>query len=58
MTRSELKEWLETCPNKDWFQAADDGQGVRIYFPVDEDPVAPVDPPDLNLTKERGTYED
>tara|TARA_A100001388_G_scaffold239528_1_gene194839 strand:+ start:1578 stop:1715 length:138 start_codon:yes stop_codon:yes gene_type:complete len=38
MTRSELKEWLETCPNKDWFQAADDGGGIRIYFPVDEDP--------------------
>ena len=38
MTRSELKEWLETCPNKDWFEAADDGGGIRIYFPVDEDP--------------------
>tara|TARA_Y100000589_G_scaffold19570_1_gene16296 strand:- start:379 stop:510 length:132 start_codon:yes stop_codon:yes gene_type:complete len=37
MTRSELKEWLETCPNKDWFEAADDGAGIRIYFPVDEE---------------------
>ena len=37
MTRSELKEWLETCPNKDWFEAADDGAGIRIYFPVNEE---------------------
>ena len=38
MTRSEFWEWMNTCPNKDWFQAADDGGGIRIYFPVDEDP--------------------
>ncbi len=38
MTRSEFWEWMNTCPNKDWFQAADDGEGIRIYFPVDEDP--------------------
>jgi len=28
---------MDTCPSKEWFQADDDGQGVRIYFPVDED---------------------
>ena len=38
MKRSEFWEWMNTCPNKDWFQAADDGGGIRIYFPVDEDP--------------------
>jgi len=38
MKRSEFWEWLDTCPDKDWFQADDDGEGIRIYFPVDEDP--------------------
>ena len=38
MKRSEFWKWLDTCPEKDWFQAADDGGGIRIYFPVDEDP--------------------
>tara|TARA_A100001388_G_scaffold96924_1_gene70629 strand:+ start:787 stop:939 length:153 start_codon:yes stop_codon:yes gene_type:complete len=38
MKRSEFWEWLDTCPDKNWFQANDDGEGIRIYFPVDEDP--------------------
>ena len=37
MKRSEFWEWMKTCPNEDWFQADDDGNGVRIYFLVDED---------------------
>ena len=37
MKRSEFFEWLVTCPATDWFQADDDGSGIRIYFPVDED---------------------
>ena len=38
MKRSEFWEWMNTCPDKNWFQAADDGAGIRIYFPVNEDP--------------------
>ena len=38
MKRSEFWEWMNTCPDKNWFQAADDGGGIRIYFPVNEDP--------------------
>ena len=37
LKRSEFWKWMDTCPSKEWFQADDDGQGVRIYFPVDED---------------------
>jgi len=37
LKRSEFWKWMDTCPSKEWFQADDDGQGIRIYFPVDED---------------------
>ena len=44
LKRSEFWKWMDSCPMKEetketegWFQAADDGEGIRIYFPVDED---------------------
>ena len=37
LKRSEFWEWMNTCPSQEWFQADDDGNGVRIYFPLNED---------------------
>jgi len=37
MKRSEFWSWMNTCPSSEWFEAADDGEGIRIYFPVNED---------------------
>ncbi len=37
MTRIELYDFLKTCPNQDWFIAADDNNGIRVYFPVDDE---------------------
>lgn len=37
MTRIELYDFLKTCPNQDWFIAGDDNNGIRVYFPVDDE---------------------
>ena len=37
MNRSEFWKWLDTCPEKEWFQADDDGGVISIDFPVDWD---------------------
>lgn len=38
MKRSEFWEWLNTCPNKKRISFDDDGNIIRICFPVEEDP--------------------
>ena len=38
MTRSELWEWLGTCPEKTWFIVDDNMSEIKIYFVVDENP--------------------
>lgn len=38
MKRSEFWKWLDTCPDKKKIRFEDDGDVIRICFPVDEDP--------------------
>ena len=44
-TRSELFEWLDTCPTQ-WFMHTDDVGHIAITFVVDEDPEEGVDDDD------------
>ena len=39
LKRSEFWEWMNTCPSKEWCEdnLFDDGEGVRIWFTVEED---------------------
>ena len=37
MSRDEFFEWLETCPSDDWFIAEDGGDGLRVFFCVDDE---------------------
>ena len=37
MTRTEFWDWLESCPDDEWFVADIDDGGIRVFFPVDAD---------------------
>lgn len=37
MSRADFWKWMDTCPSKEWFVAEDEGDGLRIFFCVDEE---------------------
>lgn len=43
LLRSEFWDWLTTCPTLDYYVTDDNGDGVHMFFPVDEDPEEGVD---------------
>lgn len=37
MSRDDFWKWMDTCPSKEWFVAEDEGDGLRVFFCVDDE---------------------
>ena len=37
MSKADFWKWMDTCPSKEWFVAEDEGDGVRVFFCIDDE---------------------